>query len=65
MRKLKSLLLLSIIGFVACETSNTNEDDLAVSLSDTVAAEVAFEETEDRLITFESFFKSTTNLPPV
>ncbi|MEP5339215.1 MAG: hypothetical protein ABJL44_16245 [Algibacter sp.] len=49
MRKLKSLLLLSVIGFAACETETANVDVLGANLSDTVTAEVAFEETEDVL----------------
>lgn len=48
MRKLKSLLLLSVIGFVACEAEHKNESSEA-ALNDTVAAEVVFEETEDVL----------------
>lgn len=46
MRKLKSLLLLSVVGFVACETEHVNDDSLEVLGTNDVALEVAMENVE-------------------
>lgn len=49
MRKLKSLLFLSVIGFVACEKDNTNADDLGLLQGDSISTEAVIEETESVL----------------
>lgn len=49
MRKLKSLLFLLVIGFVACEKDSMNTDDLGLLEGDSIAAEAIIEETESVL----------------